>query len=221
MSFKFDYKCPNCNQTYVGLRDDFGNFIGCEEDGVVIKKCSYCREPLLMTGLLEAKRATKNNPAKIQIAIANTTKNMASGGQNDAASVLSLGMLYLLKGAYENAITRFKQVIDLDPACADAYYYLSIALLGGQKPFVKQIAVIKQIEENLLSAEAFAEGDDEKLAQINYLLAYVKYDFYSRKFLRTMPSYNEVLVKSVAYGLTMEDRIDLFEILKQPRPTGF
>lgn len=218
---RVDYKCPTCGTLYAGIKDDLGNFIGCEYEGQPITKCRFCGCPPLNMGILEVKRATNNSPAKLQLAIVNTTKNMANGSERDPKLNVSLGMFHLLKGGYEFAENYFRKVIDdLDPSNPDAYFYYALAQLKGRKPFLLLRPDINRIEESLNMAEAFAEGDADKLKTYYYFHAYIYLDYFKRKHQLTQVSYDRFLAKAVQCGLTAEDRKDLFEILKQPRPEG-
>ena len=216
---RVSYKCPTCGQEYVACYDDRGRLQVVETaDGEQLKKCQFCRGALLPTNILESARKTENSAAKTQLAIVNTMTNIAASGGKDPNQILSLGMFYLIKGGYDDAILKFDEVISLAPDCAEAYSYRAMAKLKGRKPFVLPMPVIREIEEDCNMAEAFSEGDYERIGLFKYFHAYVEFDFYKRKFLKEPVPYKSLLQYAEECGLTDEDAADLFAILKQPVP---
>ena len=51
-----------------------------------------------------------------------------------------------------------------------------------------------------------------------YMLAYIRYDFHARKFLRCSPDYRELLQQAVAAGVTPADIDQLFSVLNVEIP---
>jgi|GEM_PF-471414 len=66
--------------------------------------------------------------------------------------LLSRGVQLLNQRAYSEAESVLKDAIKADPSILDAYYYLAIALLSGEKPRKIDGLKIKEIEEKLNSA---------------------------------------------------------------------
>ena len=54
-----------------------------------------------------------------------------------------------------------------------------------------------------------------------YFLAYIKYDYFNRKFFKTSPTYQEALVMAEQAGYSPFDAEQLFAILGVERPAGF
>jgi hypothetical protein len=51
-----------------------------------------------------------------------------------------------------------------------------------------------------------------------YFKAYIKYDYYSRKFFRTSPTWQEALQDAKTAGLTADDIADFYQIAGVERP---
>ena len=59
----------------------------------------------------------------------------------------------------------------------------------------------------------------EELGIYYYFWAYIKYDYYKRKFLNTTPTWQELLEKAQQIGLSPTDVDQLYAILKVDRPS--
>lgn len=51
-----------------------------------------------------------------------------------------------------------------------------------------------------------------------YFLAYIKYDYFERKYLNTSPTYTELLEEAAQLGMTDEDADAFFRLLGVPKP---
>ena len=51
-----------------------------------------------------------------------------------------------------------------------------------------------------------------------YFLAYIKYDFFERKYLNVSPNYKSCLSDAITFGTSEYDKNLLFEILGVVRP---
>lgn len=219
---EFSYKC-NCTAPYTAIFDNSGKMVAIKValDGVVETiddcVCPYCHQIVVPQTIKEAKKATDGgNVAKLTLAILNMKKNIASNPK-DVNSSLALGLFFLMKGGYQDALVQFEKVIEEDPTNYRGYFYSCIAMLGGKKPCLNPKQTILTIEERLQISEGLSEGQNE-CAECYYLHAFVKYDFYERKYLRTSPSSKELLQTAMGCGLTTESKDTLFEILKLSRP---
>ena len=52
----------------------------------------------------------------------------------------------------------------------------------------------------------------------HYLLAYMKFDFYAKKFLRVQPDWKFELQRALSTGIRQDDQFELFELLGQSCP---
>lgn len=125
----------------------------------------------------------------------------------------SLAVCYLQLKLYDKAYEAFDKAIEADIHQSESYFYAAIALLGGQKAFVTPRAKIDRIEQ-LLAAGTMIEP-----RSVYYLLwAYIKYDYYHRKFFHTDPDYRGMLEMAEECGCTDADRTMLFDLLGVPCP---
>ena len=192
--------CGNCNAT---------DFYPKNKKSI---SCRHCHQVIIPENLEEAKEIPAPKRIK-QILLLN---QMAEKNPDVPQIPMALGIFYLTNGAYQYALPQFKKAVELDPMNADAYYYTAVSLLGGVKPFIKNLKQIQEIVENLNLAEQL-----EPKAVYYYLHAYVAYDYYKRKFMGCNPSYSELLSQARASGITAKEIADLFELLKTDKPTNF
>ena len=91
---------------------------------------------------------------------------------------------------------------------------IPIPLLKGKKAFLTPMANIKKAIEYVNAALMI-----EDRGVFHYFLAYIKFDFYARKFLRISPDWREELVLAQATtNLSPTDCDMLFDILAVERP---
>lgn len=175
-------------------------------------KCRNCRQPIIPANYVEAKQVPAPARTK-QILLLN---QVAAENPASPEIPMALGLFYLTGGGYQYAMPQFKKVLEIDPLNADAYFYTAVAMLGGKKPFLKSLAEIEKIVENINLAEQI-----EPKAVYFYLHAYIAYDFYKRKFMGCNPTYSELLSQAKSLGFNSLESSDLFELLKTEKPNNF
>lgn len=117
-------------------------------------------------------------------------------------------MCYLKLKMYDKAFGAFEKAIEDNFDNPETYFYAAVALLGGQKAFLTPRPKIDKIEEMLNAAVSIEPRG------IFYLFwAYIKQDYFKRKFLRTTPDYLAMLATAKEYGYSDLDRENLFAIL--------
>lgn len=146
-------------------------------------------------------------------------KSKRPGGEPQppgADSHLTNGVRFLNYRLYPQATENIAKAMQMDQSNPEVYFYAAVALLGGKRPFLVERNTIKKAEEYLNVATAIGNQ-----ALHYYLLAYVKFDYYHNKMLRTSPGYQELLGQARRLGIT-ETQIDmLFKLLNTQRPAGF
>lgn len=127
----------------------------------------------------------------------------------------SVAMCYLKLKMYDKALAAFEKAIEDNFDNPETYFYAAISLLGGKKAFLTPRAKIDKIEEMLNAAVSIEPRG------IFYLLwAYIKLDYFKRKFLHTTPDYSSLLNTAKVYGYSDLDRDNLFAILEVECPSA-
>ncbi len=125
----------------------------------------------------------------------------------------SLGMCYLKLKLYDKAVESFEKAIQDNFDNSETYFYAAVGLLKGKKAFMTPKAMIDKALEYLNAALMI-----ENRGIYNYFSAYLKYDFYERKYLRISPSYKDELSTAYTNHVTNEDIRILFELLNVEIP---
>lgn len=121
----------------------------------------------------------------------------------------SLAIYFLHLRLYSKALSEFEKAMNGgDCENSELYYYAAICLLNGKKPFLQQRATIDKVIEYLNAATAL---NDRGIYY--FFLAYVKYDFFARKFYCTEPAYPEVLATAKRFGYNGFEVKKLFALL--------
>lgn len=120
----------------------------------------------------------------------------------------SVAMCYLKLKMYDKAFSSFERAIEDNFDNAETFFYAAISLLEGKKAFLAPRVNIDKIEEMLNAATSIEPRG------IFYLLwAYIKQDYFKRKFLRTSPDYQEMLAMAKHEGYSDLDRDNLFALI--------
>lgn len=122
---------------------------------------------------------------------------------------------FIKAGMYSQAKTILEQLIVANPSDDHLYFYMAVCLLNGKRPFLLQRNTIEQILSCLEGAVAFSPE-----AIYYYFIAYIKYDFYSLKFLRVNPDYREAYNMALNQGISEKEIQSLYALLKVQRPDG-
>lgn len=129
---------------------------------------------------------------------------------------LDSGMRFIYNGLYTKAVEVLEKALENDMSNPEVHFYMSVALLGGKRPFLLPKATIAKVEEHLNTAILI-----EKKAIYYYLLAFIKKDFYENKMLRSNPNSQQLLTNVGEMGISSYDIDNLFELLKVQHPDDF
>jgi tetratricopeptide (TPR) repeat protein len=188
-----DLTCPGC-----GDRVDVNQPV-----------CKYCRKPIIVSKIYDV-----NNISPLGLNnLVRSYDHMVSEDTNNVEVTLSLGLCFLKLKQYDKAIKYLEKSIELDPNNSEAYFYSAIANLKGLKPFVHLRNVIDKVEEHINSALLV----EEKGIYLIFL-AYIKYDYFSRKFFNTTPDYQTAIELAQIKGTEELEIYNLFLLLGQSRP---
>ncbi len=174
------------------------------------KECEWCHGPIIVTTMSDIFNMTAANVSKYSKSYeSNLTEDPDSAELNN-----SLGFCYLKMGFYDKALEKFDKAIERDLNNPETYLYAAACILAGNKPFVTPRKDIDRIETYINAALMI-----EERGIFRYFQAYIKHDFFKRKFLNTSPKWDECLAQANADGLSPADVEQLFTILKQEIPS--
>lgn len=125
----------------------------------------------------------------------------------------SIAMCYLKLGLYAKALASFEKAMEEDFGNSEIFFYAAVCLLNGKKPFTAVRPTIRKVEEYINAALAI-----EPRGIYYYFLAYIKYDYYHRKYFKTSPTYQEALTMAQQAGYSPFDAKQLFTILAVENP---
>ena len=126
---------------------------------------------------------------------------------------LSVGACYLKLKMYDKALESLEKAMQDNFEDAEPYYLGAVALLQGRKAFVAQRAAIDKALEYLNAAVMI-----NPKPVYYYFMAYIKQDYFERKYLNTVPNYRELLQMSRDAGMTEKAADSFFKMLDVPRP---
>lgn len=173
------------------------------------KQCPVCFRDIIITTFHSVESMTfselKNYERSYQKAL--------SEYPDDGNLNMSIAFCYLKLKLYEKALQYFEKAAEHNFDNSEIFFYAAVCLLKGRKAFRLVHAEIDQVEEYLHAAVMI-----EPKGIYYYFWAYIKYDYYFRKHLRTSPDYRECLQTAKKAGLSQTDVGQLYDILGVPKP---
>lgn len=190
-----ELNCPGC-----GARVSIGQ-----------SECEYCHKPIVVT--------TFNSISNLSVPelnkYTNEYKKILKEDPENPSINGSIAMCYLKLKMYEKAEMAFEKAIEDNFDNSEMYFYAALCLLNGKKPFVQTREVIDKIIEYTNAAIQI-----ESRGIYYYFEAYIKQDYFQRKFLKTSPTYQELLELAKTSGVSEADITMVFEILGLEKPTN-
>lgn len=189
-----ELKCPGC-----GARVQINQ-----------KECEYCHSPIIVSSMSEIFNMSAANLNKYS----KSYENDLAENPDNAELNNSLAMCYLKMGFYDKALQKFDKAIEQDLNNPETYLYAAVCVLAGRKPFLTPRPEIDRIEKYINAALMI-----EEKGLFRYFQAYIKYDYFKRKYFKTSPTWEECLMQANADGVSPSDVVQLFSILKQEIPS--
>jgi len=174
------------------------------------KTCEWCHAPIVITSMSDIFSMSMPDINKYS----KSYEKDLSENPDNAVINNSVAMCYLKLGFYDKALEKFDKAIEQDINNWETYLYAAVCLLKGNKAFVTQRADIDRIEQYINAALLIEEN-----GLLRYFQAYIKYDYFKRKFLKTSPTWEEALHQAKADGFSSADVNQLFQLLKQDIPS--
>ena len=172
-----DLKCPGC-----GAPTSTGETF-----------CRYCGRPVVISTF----NSVYTMPMPEINKYANEYRKVLAEEPDNKEINSSIAFCYLKLKLYDKALPAFEKAIEDNFDNAETFFYAAICLLEGKKAFVQQRSTINKALEYINAANMIAP-----LGIYYYFSAYIKYDYFKRKFLKVSPSYEEDLAKAKSMGVS-------------------
>ena len=187
----------------------------CEGCGAPVRigqtRCEYCGRPVVIT--------TFNSVYDMEMPQLNKFvegyKQELEKAPNNREYNHGVGSCYFLLGLKDKALTAFEKAMEDNFDRSETFINAAICLLDGRKACtIKDRRIINKIERYIQAALKI-----EELGIYYYFWAYIKYDYYSKKYLNTKPDWKELLDKANRAGVSQVDKKRLFELLGVEKPS--
>jgi tetratricopeptide (TPR) repeat protein len=172
-------------------------------------KCKFCKSPVLISTF----NSVYAMPAPMVGQYAATYREALQTEPGAKDLNRGLAMCYLKLKLHDKALAAFEKAMEDNFDNSETFFYAAICLLGGKKAFLAQRPVIDKIEEYVNAALMI-----ESRGIYHCFLAYIKYDYFGRKYYNTTPTWQEALKQAHDAGVSPHDIEQLFSILGVPRP---
>lgn len=173
------------------------------------KTCPKCFRPIVIS-TLNMISGFSTVDLKKHVNVYN--KAIASNPDNSELN-MSAAFCFIKLKLYDKAIVCFEKALEENFDNSELYFYTAIALLKGKKAFLSTRNTINKIIEYIDAANMI-----EPRGIYYYFLAYIKFDYFERKFLNNPPSYRECLAEAVNLGLSETDVDTLYELMGVEKP---
>ena len=188
-----ELKCPGC-----------GARVSTEQ-----KECDWCHQPIVISTF----NSVYSMPLPLVNKYVGAYRKALSENPDNGDLNKSVGMCYLKLKMVDKALSAFEKAIEENFDDSESYFYAAVCSLGGKKAFLNQRPTIDKALEYINAALMV-----EPKGIYYYFMAYIKYDYFERKYFRTSPNYRECLRMANEAGLSESDINQLFEILNVSRP---
>ena len=191
-----EMNCPGC-----GARVSTGQ-----------SECEWCHKPIIISTF----NSVYSMPMPEVNKFAGAYKKALAENPDNQELNNSVAMCDLKLKLYDKALPAFEKAMEENFDNSETFFYAAVCLLKGRKAFLCNRPEIDKIEEYINAAIMI-----EPRGVYYYLLAYIKFDYFNRKFFKTSPTYQEALAMAQQQGYSPFDAEQLFGILGVERPNGF
>ena len=182
-----DIKCPNCGASVAANQES----------------CEWCHSPVYITSF---NSISNMNMLQANKYVSSYRKELA--GDPDSTSLnTSIAFCYLKLKMYDEAYKAFSKAIVDNFDNSETYFYAAVSLLQGKKAFLHTRPEIDKMIE-LINAAIMIESR----GAYYYFLAYLKHDYFKRKFLNTTPDYKECIRQAQLHGCSKGDIDHFYEV---------
>lgn len=171
--------------------------------------CKYCGGPVSISTF----NSVNNMSLPLVNKYANSYRKDLQNDPNNMSANKAIAYCYLKLKMYDNALEYFEKAVQDNFDDSEVYFYAAVCCLKGKKAFVAHRPEIDKAEEYLNAATMI-----EPKGIYYYFWAYIKYDYFKRKFLNSTPNYMDLLKMSNQYQTSELDKAELFQILNVENP---
>lgn len=183
-------KCPNCNS-------------GVDTS---MKECPACDKPIIIRQASQ----TAAMPMPLVNKYLGAYRSLGNQYPENKDINTAIGICFLKLKMYDKALDAFEKAMPDNFDNAEPFYLAAVSLLQGKKAFLAPRASIDKIEEYLNAAAMI-----EMRPIFYYFMAYVKKDYFERKYLNTNPSWQELLQQAEEFGLQTCDVEEFHALINQ------
>lgn len=173
------------------------------------KVCDFCGGPVVITTFNPLRSMSIPDVGKR----ANAYRQALANDPDNQDLNTSAAMCFLKLKQYALANQSFEKAMQFNFDNSEVFFYAAISLLEGKIPFLHLRPTIDKILGCMESALMI-----EPRGIYYYFIAYIKYDYFKRKYLNVTPDYSQMLATARQAGYTDADVQQLFELLGTPRP---
>lgn len=173
------------------------------------RECEWCHQPIVISTFNSVYAMPMPQVNKYAGAY---RKTLADNPENTELNN-AIAMCYLKLKLYDKALPAFEKAMEDNFDNSETFFYAAVCLLRGKKAILAQREDIDKAMEYINSALMI-----EPRGIYYYFLAYIKYDYFERKYLNTTPNYRECLRMSCEMGISEFDKEMLFNVLGVARP---
>ena len=171
--------------------------------------CKYCGGPVTISTF----NSVNSMPLPMVNKYANSYRQDLQSNPNDVSANKATAYCYLKLKLYDKALEYFEKAVEDNFDDSEVYFYAAICCLKGKKAFLSQRPEINKAEEFLNAATMI-----EPKGIYYYFWAYIKFDYFKRKFLNSVPNYLDMLNLSAQFQTSDLDKLELFQILNVENP---
>ncbi len=175
------------------------------------QECQWCHSPINIATFNSVANMTMPELGKYS----RSYQQALTTHPDDATLNKSIALVYLKLKMYDKAAAAFAKAVEDNFDDSESYFYAACCLLNGKKAFLNNRQTIDQCTEYINAALMI-----EPKGIYHYFLAYIGYDYFARKHLRTSPTYLESLQAARSAGLSNHDIGQLYAILGVARPSS-
>ena len=173
------------------------------------KNCEYCGNALVISSF----QSVESMPAPMVSKHISSYRQALTQDPDNQDLNTSVAMCFLKLKQYELALAAFEKAMPMNFDNSEVFFYAAVCLLQGQKPFLHLRPTIDKILSFMDSALMI-----EPRGIYYYFLAYIKHDYFKRKYLNVTPDYRQLLTQAQQAGVSEYDIAGLYALLGTPRP---